>query len=259
MSTYAYMRVSTKTQADKNGCQTQQYMIEEYCEQNGIVIDKWYEDDAISGTIVDRPALNEMLGSLKKNDTVIVSGISRLWRDNVSALVIKKILRDKEVNVIDIEHPWYSIYDDPDDKLGNFLNTYVELQNISGRKKLIKKFTESRRNRAKKGYKPCGLLPYGYKWRKNEVVIDIDKQDIVKDIFENYVKLRSLSKLKDYCDKAGYRTSRGGEFSKQALKIIIENDFYIGIVTYNGEKVTGEHPVFLDTELFRQANEILKR
>ena len=68
-----------------------------------------------------------------------------------------------------------------------------------------------------------------------------------------------MQKLKDYCDTKGYKTSTGRSFSKQALKIIIENDFYMGIVTYGGKKTVGEHEIIIQEDVFRKANNILKR
>lgn len=71
--------------------------------------------------------------------------------------------------------------------------------------------------------------------------------------------MKSLSKVKAYCDEKGYKTSTGKDFSKQALKNIIENDFYIGIVTYAEKKIDGEHEPIVEKSVFNTANEILKR
>ena len=81
----------------------------------------------------------------------------------------------------------------------------------------------------------------------------------MQDIFEQYIKLKSLAKLKSYCDSKNYKTSTGKDFSKQALKNIIENDFYIGIVTYAGKKTNGEHEPIIEKTIFGVANEVLKR
>ena len=51
----------------------------------------------------------------------------------------------------------------------------------------------------------------------------------------------------------------GKDFSKQSLKNIIENDFYIGVVTYAGKKISGEHEPIIEKAIFEAANEVLKR
>ena len=259
MSIYAYMRTSTKTQAQKNGSQCQRAVISEYCEKNDMTIDGWFDDEGITGTTIERPELIKMLQSLKENDTVIVSGVSRLWRSESVKAVVKKLFCDKNVEIIDVDHPWYSLYRDETNVLEELLGLYVEFNSILERKQLVRQFSESRRSKAKAGHKPCGIAPYGYKWDGNEIIVDRDNYLTVIDIFEKYIEFRSLQKLKNYCDKKGYKTSSGKCFSKQALKNIIENDFYTGIVTYDGNKVKGAHHVFLSEDLYGRANEVLKR
>ena len=40
----AYLRVSTETQTEKYGLDMQRQKIIDYCERNGVTIDKWYVD-----------------------------------------------------------------------------------------------------------------------------------------------------------------------------------------------------------------------
>ena len=160
-------------------------------------------------------------------------------------------------DVISIEQKTYSIYSkDPNDFL---FNGMMELLDQYERMTIAMKLSKGRKARAKDGCKPCGTAPLGYKWIGNEIVVDFNNNLIVEDIFEKYIELKSLQKLKDYCDTKGYKTSTGRSFSKQALKIIIENDFYMGIVTYGGKKTVGEHEIIIQEDVFRKANNILKR
>lgn len=41
----------------------------------------------------------------------------------------------------------------------------------------------------------------------------------------SYIRIYSLTRLAEYCKKKGYKTLQGNDFSKQALKSILTNDF----------------------------------
>ena len=51
-----------------------------------------------------------------------------------------------------------------------------------------------------------------------------------------------------------YRTSTGKPFSKQAIKNLVTNDYYVGIVTHAGIKSRGTHPAIEPVELFLDNN-----
>lgn len=257
MKHYAYYRVSTSTQAEANGTQMQEDVVKAYCKQNNITIDDSFTDLGISGTVVDREGITELLANLEKGDKIIVQNTSRLWRSDIAKVMIRHEIEKAGADVISIEQPMYSVYTkDPNDFL---INGMMELLDQYERMSISMKLAKGRKARAKKGSKPCGSAPIGYKWEDNNIVIDWNNNLIVEDIFKAYVELKSLAKLQAYCTDKGYRTTQGKEFSKQALKNIINNDFYIGIVTYADKKVNGEHQPIISKELYDMANQILTK
>ena len=257
MAIYAYMRVSTETQAERNGTQAQRAAIKLYCEQNNIELSGTFEDLGISGTITDRPALLDLLSVLEKDDKILVLNTSRLWRDDDAKIIIKKQIMNAKASVLSIEQPTYDIYTkDPNEYL---LNAIMEILDQYDRMSIAMKMSKGRRAKAKKGEKACGLAPIGYKWINADIVTDTDAADIVKDIFKAYVNLNSLQKVADYCTAKGYKTSRGNNYSKSTLKKILNNDFYIGIVTHNGNKTKGVHTPIIDRGLFDKVQSLLTK
>lgn len=257
MKYYAYYRVSTQSQVEANGIGMQLDVVGRYINQNNIDIEAEYKDEGISGTIIDREGINELLSVLEKGDRIIVQNTSRLWRSDTVKVVLHHELKKIGVDIISVEQPSYSLYvTDPNDFL---FNGMMELLDQYERMTIAMKLAKGRKAKAKNGDKPCGNAPYGYKWDNKEIKIDYNNNLVVIDIFEKYIELKSLEKLRVYCKSQGYKTSQGNEFSKQALKNIIENDFYIGTVTYANKQIKGNHPVFLDKDVFDKANAILKR
>ena len=59
--------------------ENQKLIINQYAADHGVVIDRWYEDDGISGYIFDRPGFQQMMADLDKDiDTVYVKDFSFL-------------------------------------------------------------------------------------------------------------------------------------------------------------------------------------
>ena len=52
--------------------ENQKLIINQYAADHGMVIDRWYEDDGVSGYIFDRPGFRQMMADLDKDiDTVL--------------------------------------------------------------------------------------------------------------------------------------------------------------------------------------------
>ncbi len=259
MKIYGYVRVSTADQCKGKSIESQENDIREYCKLCGKALDGIFSDIAVSGTVYDRKGLTSMLDSLTENEPclIVVQSVDRLWRNQSVMSKIKQGIKNANADVVSIMQPLYSIYRKTD--LIDSYNSNLDFSAEESRKEINIKFAKARKLKAQSGNKPCGTAPYGYKWQGNEIVIDYNNNLIVQDIFRQYIELQSLAKVKSYCDEKGYKTSTGKDFSRVAIKNIIENDFYIGIVTYAGKKVGGEHEPIIEKSIFDKANEILKR
>lgn len=254
---YAYYRVSTQSQADANGVQMQKDVVSKYARDNGLTIADTFKDEAISGTVVERPGVMDLLSTLEPGDKIIVQNTSRLWRDDVAKVMIRKEIMRAKADVISVEQPSYSIYSkDPNDFL---INSIFEILDQYDKMQITMKLHKGLRAKANKGSKPCGIAPYGYKWDNNEIVVDYNNNLVVKDIFVEYKFCKSLSTLEDICKAKGYKTSRGNDFTKKSLANILHNRFYIGYVKYGEVELEGAHETFISEALFNEVQEILER
>lgn len=254
---YAYYRVSTQSQADANGVQMQTDVVTKYANDNGLEIAKSFKDEAISGTVVERPGVMDLLSTLSAGDKIIVQNTSRLWRDDVAKVMIRKEIMRAKADVISVEQPSYSIYSkDPNDFL---INSIFEILDQYDKMQISLKLYKGRIAKANKGSKACGIAPYGYRWDNNEIVIDYNNNLIVEDIFNTYLQRKSLSSLESYCNKMGYKTTRGNNFTKKTLANILHNRFYIGYVKYGDVEQMGTHETFIDKETFDMVQKILER
>ena len=93
---YAYLRVST----DEQDVANQKDGIIRYCEYQNIEVNKFIEEEGISGKIdYKKRKLGKLIKELKKGDMLIVSEISRLSRSMMDTFEMMKILTQKEVEV----------------------------------------------------------------------------------------------------------------------------------------------------------------
>jgi len=74
-----------------------------------------------------------------------------------------------------------------------------------------------------------------------------------------YLELESIGKLKSYLNQHSYATKRGKAFNDMGIKNILNNDFYIGKVSWGELETEGQHEAIIELDLFNQVQKQLKR
>jgi DNA invertase Pin-like site-specific DNA recombinase len=93
---YGYLRVST----DKQDCENQKLGVNAKAKELGVAIDKWIEDNGVSGTKEpEKRKLGWLLKKVKKGDTIIISELSRFGRSMYMVMRILENLSRSEVLV----------------------------------------------------------------------------------------------------------------------------------------------------------------
>lgn len=269
--------------------QTHETLIDEWCERNlnGLIPTENRYKEIVSGeSISDRPIFQQVLKLIEKPNikAVIVKEISRLGRpDTMEIGMISKIFRFTSTIVITPE----KIFDVTDEferemfenelKRGNF---YLEYS-----KKILK---TGREMSVKSGNYVCSRAPFGYdktivmdgKKKCPTLTINEEQAAIVREMFHSYVNENiGFQTIGDRLNDMGIKSPRGKLWTVDAVRSIIENPVYIGMIrwnerkaiyvvengefrktrpkTTNGEKIytKGKHEPIIEEEMFQLAQE----
>lgn len=131
--TYGYIRVST----DKQTVENQRFEIMKFCKKHDLQIDSWIEE-TISGTLTpDKRELGSLLRTIKKDDLIICSELSRLGRSLFMIMSVLNIIMEKDARIWTIKDN-YRLGDDIQSKVLAFafgLSAEIERNLISQRTK----------------------------------------------------------------------------------------------------------------------------
>lgn len=92
---YGYIRVST----DKQTVENQRYEINQFCERNVVVIDKWIEETISGSKSLQDRKLGKLLKRMKKEDILICSELSRLGRNLLMIMGILNECMNRDIQV----------------------------------------------------------------------------------------------------------------------------------------------------------------
>ena len=223
--------------------ENQKMIINQYAADHGMVIDRWYEDDGISGYIFDRPGFQQMMADLDKDiDAVYVKDFSRLGRHNAKVLLLLDEFQERGKHLVVIDDNYDSM-DSSDDTIG--IKTWFNERYVKDTSKKIKRAIGARQKEGTLITRP----PFGYRRNeKDKTILEIvaKEAEYIKQIYDLYLSGSGYRKIAIYLTEQGAPTPsmiqrereiEEGRLSKRKvaskwsdamIKEILDNDFYIG-------------------------------
>jgi site-specific DNA recombinase len=254
---YGYIRVSTTRQGIQGvSLQEQKQAVERYAQSKDFTLIKIFEDQ-ITAAKSGRPAFSAMLKGLKTGRAkgVIIHKIDRGARNLRDWADLGELI-DSGVEV-------------------HFANESLDLASRGGRLSadiqavVAADFIRNLREETKKGFygrlkqglfpmpAPLGYLNAG---KGNVKAIDLTKAPLVRTAFELYATGKyGLKSLNRELYVLGLRSKSDKRLSLNALSLLINNPFYMGVmrIKKNGQSFEGKHEALISPELFEKCQDIL--
>ena len=235
-----YARVSTDAQVrDGDSIQAQLSALREYSKKNGYEIVGEYIDDGISGTLLnERDELQRLLDDVRsgKIDLLIFTKLDRYFRNLKHYLNTQEVLDKYNV-------PWIAIWENYETRtpqgrlMVNQMLSFAQFEAEQTGQRINQVFSYKKQNKEVLS----GKIPYGFKIQDKHLVVDPEKADIVRRVFQTET-LRQTEGL-------------GLPRTQRAIKLLLQNRKYIG-ECYGIENY---HEAIIDRDTFDMVQEMLGR
>lgn len=194
------------------------------------------KEEVLSGESISyRPKMLELIDEVKRGlyDAVLVMDIDRLGRGNMQDQgLILDTFKQSRTKIITPRKTY--------DLSNEFDEEYSEFEAFMARKELkliTRRMQRGRIKSVEEGKFIGSNAPFGYKFeyagKERLLVIDDEKAEIVKIIFNMYLEGVGAYKISSYLNALGYKTSTGRSWYEKAVRDIIKNKIYCGYVVWN--------------------------
>lgn len=223
--------VLNRVSSNRQDFESQNNAIKEYIDKNNIVVDEWITEEGVSGysnKLGDRQAIKQIeeMALLGELDTLIVFNLDRIGRTTEVSDFIKR-LTYCNVQIYSVTEGFLNGGEDTQE-LVNFIKAFsaqMESKKISLRSKNGKEATN------RKGLFAGGPVNFGYGVLEQKMFVIPEEAEIVKLIFDLYIKYGKNETVKYLQEKN--ITKRGKKFSQHMVHDLLKDTIYIGLKRYN--------------------------
>lgn len=248
----AYLRVSTEDQTLNYSLDYQDEHIRKYCEENDIHLKNVYNEGFGSGgNVADRPVFQMMMREALTDseiDYVIVLADHRFSRNHADTMNLVDRLRSEGKNLI-------CVADKVNTENANDFEylRYKSIHSERTRNEINFNCMYGLRQRAKNGFYSGGKVT-GYSMINGELKVDPERKVIVEEIFKKCAYSNwGYKKIAIYLNTIGYKTVHNEEFHINAVKTILSNPIYIGLIRFEGNLFAGQHEPLINKETWEIA------
>jgi site-specific DNA recombinase len=223
-----------------------------------------YDDGGYSGGSMERPALRQLLADIDagKVDTVVVYKVDRLTRSLADFAKIIERFDAHKVSFVSVTQQFNTTT-----SMGrltlNVLLSFAQFEREVTGERIRDKIAASKR----KGMWMGGTVPVGYDLVDHKLIANKDEVSQVRTIFELYLKLGCVAKLKKRLDQDGLRSkvrvsrtgkkSGGSSYSRGALHCLLRNPVYVGKIRHRDTTHPGEHEAIIPQQLWDRVQQRL--
>lgn len=245
----AYLRYSSNMQDEGNSIEYQMEEVEAYAQKHGITIRRWYIDKAKSAKqVAGRDEFYELIEDIKSGDSaqiLVVWRTNRIFRNSYESHKYRRFFREKKIKLMSVTQTI-----DEDTSSGRLTTSILSDIDEYKSAEIAEHVIAAMRSMVKKGFYTGQRVPLGYKivdaWDgdkpRKKYAIDEETAPIVRKCFEDFVAGVPQFAIRKWLKDNGIYTVTGKPYDADALRTMLQNEFYIGTRTYT---VKGKEPLVL--------------
>ena len=249
MNATAYIRVSTDDQIEFSPA-SQLSHIRTYAEHHNLLLSDChiYVDEGISGrTAVKRPAFLRMIAAARETprpfDVILVWKYSRFARSRQDSIFYKSLLRREcGIDVISVTEPLSA------DPTSILMEALLEAMDEYYSVNLGQEVRRGMQEKFKRGG-VVSIPPFGYQVVDGQFVPDPMQAPYVPLIYQKFLAGSTCPEIARFLNASGIQTSRENPFDSRAVRYILSNPFYIGILRRQAHPASAHDHFYQDTEM----------
>ena len=219
-----------------------------------------YDDGGISGSTLERPALQQLLADIqaRKVDSVVVYKVDRLTRSLADFAKIVEVFDARGVSFVSVTQQFNTTT-----SMGrltlNMLLSFAQFEREVTGERIRDKIAASK----EKGMWMGGFVPLGYEAKDRTLVINEVEAETVRSVFRLYLEHGSVRLVKVEADRLGLTTKlrqteevrmRGDRpLSRGYIYKLLGNPLYVGRIPHKGQTYEGQHAAIIDKETWEAA------
>ena len=254
-----YARYSSEKQTEQS-IEGQIRVCNEFAAKNDIKIVDTYIDRATTGTNDNRAAFQKMLSDSDKKpiwDLVLVYALDRFGRNSIEVAVNKQRLQKNNIILISATQRTSVNIDGTKNLDGIILeNVLIGLSEYYSAE-LSQKVRRGQRESRQKGNFLGGKVPYGYRVENKKVLIDEERAEVIRLIFQLYANGKCVREILDELNRIGILYN-GKPMYQSTLFKILKLEKYTGIYRYDGEIYTNIYPQIIPIPLFERVQKMME-
>jgi DNA invertase Pin-like site-specific DNA recombinase len=213
-----------------------------------------FDDGGFSGGNIERPALRQLMAEIQasKVNVVVVYKVDRLTRSLADFAKIIEQFDKHGVSFVSVTQQFNTTT-----SMGrltlNVLLSFAQFEREVTGERIRDKIAASK----KKGMWMGGTVPLGYAVQDRKLIIIEPEAAIVRTIFNEFLRLGSVSSLHNWLRENEVTSRRGNHFYRGALFTMLRNPHYLGLIRHKKETYPGEHQAIIDREVWDKAQALI--
>lgn len=231
-----------------------------------VMLPTLYDDGGYTGANTDRPALQKLMADIKNGgiDCVVVYKVDRLSRSLLDFTHLLEFFEKHNVAFVSVTQAFNT-----NTSMGR-LTLNILLSFAQFEREIISERTKDKMGAARKKGRWVGGIPIlGYDLDRisHKLVINPKEAEIVRELFDIYIKEKSLLRTAVILNEKGYRRKTyappqgkimgGQKFQTTTVQYIVKNITYTGKIKYAVVMYPCLHEPIISEEIFQKAQEIL--